>query len=129
MITNEGENRIADILFGTQAVDGLLYLGLYKDTSEPPETSALADLTEVSVSNGYARKTLTRGDWSIVDDLASYAQQMFLADGGSWGNVYGYFIATSTDNSGKLLALEHFATYYEIEDGKGIKVTPKVRVA
>lgn len=127
-MVNEGENRVAEILLGATPVDGVLYLGLYKDVTEPPETSVLGDLTEVS-GFGYGRITLTRGVWVITDDLAEYAQQVFLASGGAWGDVYGYFVGTSSDNSGKLMWIEHFASYYYIEDGKGIKVTPKVRVA
>lgn len=126
-LCNEGEHRIADILFGTQAVDGTLYLGIYKDSSEPAEDATIASLTEVS-GNGYARKTLTRGSWVIIDSEAAYAEQIFLASGGDWGDTYGYFIATSSDDSGKLIAIEQFAGARPIEDGKGLKITPKMIV-
>jgi hypothetical protein len=106
-------------------VDGTLYLGLYKNTSEPSEVSTLSDMQEVSGFD-YARKELTRGDWVLVADEATYAQQTFLASGGTWGNVYGYFIGTTADDSGKLVALEHFTTYRSIEDGKGVRITPKI---
>jgi hypothetical protein len=122
---DEGEARVLDILLGAQVVDGLLYLGLYKNTSEPAEVSTLADMQEPS-GFGYARVTLTRGDWAFTDDYATYAQQVFLASGGAWGDIYGYFIGTTADDSGKLMALEHFASYYDIQDDTGIRVTPKI---
>jgi hypothetical protein len=126
-LVNEGEHRIADILFGTQAVDGELYLGIYKDAVEPAEDATIASLNEVS-GFGYARKTLTRGTWVITDDEAEYAEQTFLASGGDWGDTYGYFIATSSDDSGKLMSIEQFASARPIEDGKGLKITPKMTV-
>ena len=124
---DEGKNRVLQILFGSQVVDGVLYLGLYRDSTEPVEGDGLGDLTEVT-STGYARKPLTRGSWIITDDLAEYAQQMWTAQT-NWGNIYGYFLATSADNSGKLLAIDHFETPYDIQSGKGIKVTPKIQVS
>lgn len=126
-LCDEGENRIADILFGAQAVDGELYLGIYKDAAEPGEDATIASLTEVS-GFGYARKTLTRGSWTITGSEAEYAEQIFLASGGNWGNTYGYFIATSSDDSGKLIAIEQFASARYIEDTKGLKITPKMTV-
>lgn len=124
-IYDEGENRIANILLGATPVDGALYLGLYKDVTEPAETISLSDLSEVS-GFGYSRATLSRGIWVITDNEAEYAQQTFLASGGDWGDVYGYFIGTTLDNSGILLGIEHFSSHYTILDDKGIKITPKL---
>lgn len=128
-LVDEGENRILNILFKATAVDDNLYLGLYTNETEPAEAAALANITEPS-ENGYERKTLARGSWSITDDLASFAQQTFAATG-AWGNVYGYFIATSSDGSGKLLFVEQFTNgpYNVQNNGDEIKVTPKVRAA
>lgn len=128
-LVNEGENRIANILFGSQAVDDALYIGLYTDSEEPGETAALSGLTEPS-GNGYVRIALTRGSWVITNSIAAYAEQTFTADGGNWGNVYGYFIATSADNSGKLLCVENFSDGpYNVFDGDSIKITPSIEVA
>lgn len=130
-ICDEGEYRALDILFGTQVVDGILYLGLYKNATELPDDTVLGDLMEVS-GFGYARKELTRGNWVLDTTLgvvgASYIEHIFYADGGAWGDVYGCFIATSSDNSGMLFSLDHFANSYEIEDGKGLRVTPIVQL-
>lgn len=126
---DEGENRVANILFGAQAVDANLYLGLYTNSSEPLETANLAAITEPSGGN-YSRKALARGSWTITADHADYAQQTFTATGAAWGNVYGYFIATSSDGSGKLLCVEHFTNGpYNVQDGGSVKITPKITVA
>lgn len=125
-LVDEGEIRFLEILLGSRNPDGALYLGLYKTpTTEPDETVVLTDLTEPS-GYGYSRKTLTRGHWVLNGNVAAYTLQTFLASGGDWGDVYGYFIATSSDNSGKLIALEHFASALQVLDGKGIKINPQV---
>ena len=79
-LVDEGENRFLNILLGSTAVDANLYMGLYTNGSEPAETATLGDITEVT-GTGYARKTLARGSWSIVADLASFAEQTFGAAG------------------------------------------------
>src|SRR3972149_1032605 len=123
---NEGETRTLQILFGSQAVDPNVYLGLYTNTTEPLEGDNLASISEPS-GFGYARKTLARGSWVITDDHADFAQQILTCVGGAWGNVYGYFIATSIDGSGKLLCVEHFSNGpYNVQDGGSVKVTPKI---
>ena len=125
---DEGENRVADILFDDQAVDDHLYLGLYTDITEPAETDGLSDLTEEDGS-GYARIRLDRGTWVITDDDADYAEQTFTASA-AWGLVYGYFIGTTPDDSGKLLCVEHFSDGpYDVGNGDSIKITPKITVS
>lgn len=127
-IVTEGRHRIADILFGSQAVDGTLYLGIFTNTSEPGLANVLADITEPSGS-GYSRIALTRGSWSVVANAAAYAEQTFAASGGNWGNCYGYFIASSADSSGKLIAVEAFSDGpYDTLDTYQIKVTPNITV-
>lgn len=126
---DEGEHRVADILFGAQAVDATLYIGIFMNTTEPAENATLAGLTE-PVGNGYARKALTRGTWTITDDFAIYDPQIFTADGGDWGDCYGWFLATSLDNSGKLLCVELFDTApNHIVDQGSQTVIPKVTVS
>lgn len=125
-LVDEGEARIANVLFGSQAVDTVYYMGLYKNGSEPAETAVLTDLTEVSGS-GYARKSLNRGSFSITDSVATYAEQTFTASGGDWGDVTGYFIANSADNSGQLMWVESFSGgAYNITDGSSLKITPSI---
>lgn len=126
---DEGENWVGRCLFGSDTAPATLYLGIYTNTTEPAETANLAALTEPS-GNGYARISLSKGSWSITNDLAEYAQQTFTATG-AWGNCYGYFLATSSDGTGKLLGVEQFSNgpYNVQNNGDQIKVTPRVRVA
>ena len=130
-LVNDGENRIADIIFGATAVDSSLYLGLYTNSSEPAEGDSLSSITVPSGSaNGYAAITLSRGSWTVTNDNAAYAQQTFTASGGDWGNVYGYYIATSTDGTGVLLFVETFSDGpYNVTDGDSVKITPSITVA
>ena len=125
---DEGENRVLNILLGAQAVDTNLYLGLYKNASEPLETANLAAITEVSGA-GYARKTLARGSWTIAASVAEFAKQTFGAAEDAWGNVTGYFIATSADNSGKLLVVESFTDAVPIGIGSTIGIVAKLTAA
>lgn len=125
---DEGENRVLNILFNATAVDASLYMGLYTDAVEPAETATLASLTEAT-GTGYGRITLSRGTWTVTDDHADYAQQTFTA-GSDWGNIYGYFIGTSTDDTGKLLCVEHFTGGpFNVLNGGSIKITPKITCA
>ncbi len=130
---DQGESETLDVLFVATAVWGNTYLGMYTDAAEPGETATLpggaTPITEVSGA-GYARKTLARGSWSRTGDYVTFAQQTFTASGGSWSNVYGYFIATTSDNTGKLLCVEHFTGGpFNVPDGGSIKITPKITCA
>ncbi|WKZ15427.1 MAG: hypothetical protein QY317_16145 [Candidatus Jettenia caeni] len=104
-----------------------LYLGLYKNTTEPAQNATLASLTEESGS-GYARIALASADWTVTANVAENLQKTFTPTA-DWGNVYGYFIATSTDGSGLLLWVEHFSNGpYNLLNGVPVKITPKVTI-
>lgn len=128
-LMDEGEIRFGQILFESQPVDGNYYLGLYTaPTTEPEETLTMAGITEVT-GGAYARKALVRGSWTRTNNVWEYAEQTFLAAGADYGMVYGWFITTVVSGaSGKLMALEHFNAPYNIVDGKGIKITPKITI-
>jgi len=130
-LVNSGENRVANILFGSTAVDATLYLGLYTNSEEPAETAVLADITAPDDSgSNYAAIALTRGSWTVTADTASYAQQTFTATGGDWGNVYGYYIATSADGTGTLLFVEHFSDGpYNVTDSDSVKISLNITAA
>lgn len=128
-----GENDVVNILFAATSPWTNTYLGIYSDAVEPGENAGLPTqgnpITEISGA-GYSRKTLARGSWTITGDYAQYTQQTFTASGGSWSNCYGYFIATSSDNTGKLLCVEHFTGGpFNVPDGGSIKITPKITCA
>ncbi len=122
-LVNGGKTWVLDELL--RAGNDLI-LGLYTNDTEPADAAVLGDLTQPS-GNGYATKTLTGGSWSVSGNDASYAEQEFTASGGSWGAVYGYFIA----DGATLLAVESFKDgetpiNFTIGDGSALRVTPKL---
>lgn len=127
---DEGETNVGNIFLKNQTQNPNLYLGLYTNATEPGETAALASLTE-PVGNGYARIALTPADWTESPQATfNNLQKTFTASGGNWGNVYGCFIATSSDGTGKLVGVEHFTDGpYNVSDGSVVKVTPKIVIS
>lgn len=126
-LCDEGETEILEEL----CADQVLYLGLYTDASEPAESAVLTDLTEVT-GGGYARKTLAAGiagdpNWTVAGDLASRPQEEWIFSAGV-GSVYGYFLATTVDDSGRLVAVEHFSNGPYIDPAK-VRLTPKLRAS
>lgn len=130
---NEGKLDVAEIYFQNEAQHEFgLYLGIYKaPTIEPAEDDGLIDITEAS-GYGYARIALDPLDWSASGTplVVSQPQQTFTPSGGSWGNVYGYFLTdVSSGTSGRLIAVEHFAGGpFEVDDGIPLRVTPRVTI-
>ncbi|CAK0749038.1 conserved hypothetical protein [Gammaproteobacteria bacterium] len=135
---DEGENRVAKILFVSTAVENY-YMGLYNNVAEPSEAATCVALTTTAGitepaavgAGGYARCVLTRGSWSTTGSVAAYAQQTFTASGASWGSVTGYFITTaSAGTAGVLMAVESFTDGpYTINDGDSVKVTPSISIS
>lgn len=127
-----GEQQTLEVLFRATAVWATLYIGIYTDSTEPAENAGLPGqsnpITELAASFGYARQGLTRGtNWTRTGDYVTYLQMTFTASGGAWANCYGYFIATSSDNAGYLICVEHFPTPpYNVPEGGSIKITPKI---
>ena len=126
---DEGETNVGNIYLKNQAQNAALYLGLYKDTTEPAETAILVGLTEPS-GYGYARMALSPGDWA-EGPQGTFVQpeKIFMPSGGAWGNVYGYFVCTvATGTAGKLLGVEHFSTPYNVQAGYALRISPEVAI-
>jgi hypothetical protein len=128
---DEGENWILDVAFkkGTSAPTNL-YIGLFTNNTEPAESATLASINEPS-GNNYSRQAIAcGGDWTLSGSDVTAAQKTFSCSGGDWGNVYGYFIATSNDGSGKLLAVELFSDGpYNVLNQGSVKITAKLTAA
>lgn len=128
---DEGETQVGNIYLRKDAVIDL-WVGLYTDVAEPGETDTLATITEVPVANGYARIALVNTDWTeqATKGVFEQLQKTFLANGGDWGSVYGYFLCdVASGTSGKLVAVEDFSDGpYTVNDGWSVKVTPKVTI-
>jgi hypothetical protein len=127
---NEGEKLIAQLIHLRTHADrpADLELGLFVDVAAD-ESITEATITEPT-GGSYARKTLTDGSWSIVDSVASYAQQTFTASGSAMTpDVYGYFIATTSGGTQRLLYVEiDGAGPYDIVEDATYDVTPNVTV-
>ncbi len=129
---DEGETQVGDsYLKGTAPPQ--LYLGLYKDVTEPAEDATLATITEVTVANGYARIILVKADWTeqATKGVFKQIEKTFLANGGDWGSVYGYFLTdVASGTAGKLVSVEDFSDGpYAVNDGWSVKVTPQVTIS
>lgn len=131
--TDEGENKVLNILFEATAVDATLYIGLYEDSSEPAETITLGTLTEQATGAlGYVRQPLTRDtNWSVASDVATADQVTFTASGGAWGNQYGWFMTDAlSGTSGVMFCVENFSDGpYNVTDGDSVKVTAAITCA
>lgn len=129
---NEGETHVGNVFLRKDA-PGDLWVGLYLDTSEPAEDATLSSISEVPVANGYARIALVNTDWTEQATKGEFLQlqKIFTANGGNWGDVYGYFITDcASGTAGKLESVENFTDGpYAVNDGWSVKVTPKVTIS
>lgn len=129
-IPNEGEDLRGALVWMRDLTDrdADLELGLFTNVA-PGETIDLASITEPA-GGGYARKTLTDGNWTGDGSTGlSYAQQTFTVDpGGTWTDVQGYFIASkSAGGTPRLLAIEVDPDGpYTFQGNDEYKVTPNI---
>ncbi len=123
---NEGRNDVAVKYFKGAYL--MLYMGLYTNTAEPDVDATLTSgLTELAGA-GYSRAEVSADDWTAVVNVITNIQKVFTA-AGSWANVYGYFLATTADNTGKLVYVEHFSNGpYNIINGNTVRPKPIVTV-
>ena len=133
MFMTTGDNRVANILFGTQGVDANYYIGVYTSpASSVPLSATMASITEPSTARGYARVVLANNSWLITNGQAAYSSVVsFSCTGTAWGNTYGYFVTTtSAGTAGVLMCAETFnGTVYSINPGDTIAITPTITVA
>ena len=102
-----------------------LYLGLYTNVTQPTVTQVLP-VTEVSTAlSGYARIALTDSDWTELNQVITNLLKTWTA-GEDWGNVTGYFIATTVDDTGLLLYVESFTLPLNMTNGSIINITHKI---
>lgn len=124
IIPNEGRSKaLVDFIKDSQTT---LYLGLYTDVVQPTKTATLSTITELGALTGYARIALTNTDWTEANQEITNLLKTFTA-GEDWGNVTGYFIATTLDNTGKLLAVESFSSPLNMTNTSTLDITPKIK--
>ena len=136
---DEGEQQILDVYFRGAIPPSGFYLGLCNVTggvANMAETLTLATLTGEALGNGYARQLIERSNtgWpTLALDLGDYmvtsSEESFVASGGSIGPVNVAFLATSSDNTGKLVAAVDLSTSRTMATTETLKVTQKVKLS
>jgi hypothetical protein len=129
IIHDEGEQYLLQAaLSKEQTPPANFYLGLCNDTLV--KTDALADILKEPSGNGYSRQAIPSSNvgWTVAKNgdyyRATGTQETFLAAGGDWGSLNTWFLATSADGTGKLIASGDIDPARTIADGDSLLVTP-----
>ena len=125
VVPNEGKEQLLKILVNKESPSNVV-LKLFRNNYNPVAGSKVGDFTE-SNTTGYVKKTLTGASWTVVEGLASYAQQTFTYTGG--GTHYGYYITNNAEDT--VLWAERFSDApHTIPSGGGTeKVTVKLALS
>lgn len=137
-LANEGEYVIEDVMFRGNTPPTGYYLRLYNAT--PALTSTLTTLAanEPATANGYnpANQGITRDStgWPLVPQLATSHYEItsktitITASGGTIGPVTYAALATSSDNTGKLMAYAALSATRTLQIGDSLQMTYKIRL-
>lgn len=132
-LANEGENSMLAVYFRNATAPSGFFIRLYN--SAPSEDDGLSDLTDEPSGSGYSPQSVARsaggwptlaldgGDWQIVSDVVT-----FEASGGTIGPVSHGVLATSSDNSGLLIAYRPLSTSRTLTDGDSLNVEFRVKL-
>ena len=129
-ICAEGLEYILETAFSeSQSVPANFYIGLCEDASVA-EDAALADLTELS-GNNYARVAVPSGSHvgftsesvGTNDRKVTTVTVTFTASGGAWNGAIHCFLATTVDDSGKLIAASALSATRTLQDGDSLEVS------
>jgi len=104
----EGLQFLLEVAFSEeQSVPANFYIGLATDASLA-EDAALTDLTEVS-GTGYARQSVASNNTDFTsathgtNDRKTTTKSVTFTAGGTWTGANTAFLATTSDNTGKLI--------------------------
>jgi len=125
---DEGKSSIGDVYLRGQDQPSF-YLGLYTGTTEPADDDTVADLTEPSGDNGYARIALADGDWTETSQgTFTNLLKTFTCATSDWGDVYGWFITTAASGTDcDLITAEQFSDGpYHVHVEDTVNVLPKL---
>ena len=129
ILHDEGEQYLLQAaLSAEQTPPANFYLGLCNDTLT--KTDALANIANEPSGDGYARQEIpsTGVGWTVAKSgdyyRATGTQETFTANGGNWGSLNTWFLATSADGTGKLIASGDIDPARTIADGDSLLVTP-----
>lgn len=138
ILHDEGEQALLSAYFDTDLTGygpppASLYIGL-DNRSTLTESQTLANLTGEPTGNGYARIAVsTTTGWTIsapIDDYqAKTATLTFNATGSGWGPVSNLFLATTSNNTGKLLVSVPLSTSRTLVGGDQLQVDLAVKMS
>lgn len=105
-----------------------LYLGLWSSATSPAVTDTLTSFASREVTfTGYSRLKLSKLNW-VVDttDLSLYSNKSvyFNPLQQDWDNISGYFICSSSDNSGFLLQIVKYQLPVNLLSEKYLVINP-----
>ncbi len=133
-LADEGEQAMLDVYFRGAAAPTNFYVGLLNST--PTDVTTLATMTAEAAGSGYARQVvpatavgfptlaLDAGDYRAVSTV-----ETFTAAGGSIGPVTYAFLATTTDNTGKLVVYNALSQSRTLASGDSLDVTFRIKLA
>lgn len=128
-IPSAGEAKLLEFMLGKSAAE-TLQLRLFSNNVTPGESDVLATYTQVT-GGGYAAQTLTGASWVISagDPSVAVYPQVTFSFTGAVGNVYGYFIVSTTSNT--VVWAERFTDgpYNVSQSGDSIRVTPRITLS
>lgn len=132
-LADEGAFLILDDVLRADAGATEFYVRLFNDT--PVKTDGLSDLTGEPSTNGYAANLIEKNatGWPTLaldsgDYQAISSVETFSASGGSWGPVTYGVLATTSDNSGKLISFAALSQSRTLADGETLDVTLKIKM-
>ncbi len=132
-LADEGEQLFLDVALRGATAPANTYLRLYNDT--PAETDTLATLTGEPSGNGYSAQALTSNDtgWPTLaldsgDYMATSAAKTFTASGGTIGPVTYLALATTSDNTGKLISYAALSATRTLTAGDSLQVTYRLKM-
>lgn len=132
-LADEGEQLLLDLTLRGAVAPTQYYLRLFNDT--PVETDGLAALLGEPATFGYAAQLIERSavGWptltlDVGDYQATSKEVTFTATGGSWGPVTHCVLATSSDNTGKLVSFAALSTSRTLADGETLRITYRVKL-
>lgn len=135
-LADEGEESILEVFFRENSAytPSGFYVRLCNDTLI--ETDTLSSILNEPSGNGYSAQTLERssvgfptkemddGDYRLVTKEIT-----FTADGGDIGPVTTAYLATSSDNTGKLIAYRALPVTRTISDGDSAILTIRIKLS
>jgi len=115
-----------------QSVPANFYIGLATDASLA-ETASLGDQTEVS-GTGYERQAVASNNTDITsaatgtNDYKITTKTVTFTAGGTWTGANTYFLATSSDDSGILIASGPLSETITLEDTDTLTIAVQVNL-